>query len=270
MKPTMMGLTLFLLITSVWAGIWREDFTDGIENTLFDKWPDGAIGKGKDVAIVIENGFLDIRLLRPQGSIGFGIPTPFQEQRIPPRENWKDYTVRMRMKFVDLPQGVGESIQGIELSVRHNRDTHEQYQAGFFTKTHHVQESHAILEKLIPDANPIPEHVGRRVLIRKELISKALPEPIALGVWYNLKVVAQGNHISFQVNKDFTISTIDTDHPFITGTLGFVVYSAHVMVDYIEVSGQDVPDSDLSMAVNPQAKLTTIWGRIKSNKGKVR
>ena len=68
---------------------------------------------------------------------------------------------------------------------------------------------------------------NRRVLEIREVIGRIFPDPIVTNVWYDLRIVAQGNDISFSVNEDVKIFFTDKDNPFTHGKLQFEVYNAH-------------------------------------------
>ena len=83
MKCSIIGLTLFLLAGSTWAGTFSDNFDDGNmdEWTLFRPFGQGSAWK-------IENG--EIILQAIDGPIGFDIG----------ETTWKNYTVRAKTKIV--------------------------------------------------------------------------------------------------------------------------------------------------------------------------
>ncbi|MCH8294844.1 hypothetical protein IH992_27485 [Candidatus Poribacteria bacterium] len=83
MKYTVVGLTLFLLVISSWAGEFRDNFDDGNMDgwTLFRPFGQGSTWK-------IENGELILEAIN--SPIGFVIG----------ETTWKNYTVRAKTKIV--------------------------------------------------------------------------------------------------------------------------------------------------------------------------
>ena len=237
MRQVICFLLISILSTTAWAGTWREDFN--VNNIL---WGENPFGEMK-----IENGSLNVKS-QIHGIIEFSIPCPL----IPDDRNLKDYTLKTRISFVDLPKLEENEPQGIALVVRQFRSAEpiiEGYIVGFLAQDFN-HASRISITKL--------RHLGSRLMKADELIGKDLPEPIVTGVWYDLKVVVQGNDISFLVDQDTEISTTDKDDPFTEGGYMFLLDSAQVMIDYIELSGPDIPT-----LVDSRTNLTTTWGKVK-------
>ena len=81
MKYMMVGLTLFLLVTSSWAGTFMDDFEDG----NMDGWTPISFGVGGTWKI--ENGEL---ILQSESPGDFVVYTG--------KDTWKDYTIKVNLK----------------------------------------------------------------------------------------------------------------------------------------------------------------------------
>jgi len=81
MKYMMVGLTLFLLVMSSWAGTFMDDFEDG----NMDEWASVSTGAGGNWKI--ENGELILQSKSPGDFIVYT-----------GKDTWKDYTIKVKLK----------------------------------------------------------------------------------------------------------------------------------------------------------------------------
>ena len=101
-------------------------------------------------------------------------------------------------------------------------------------------------------------------------ISK-VPLPFALSkdTWYELKIIAEGDHFEFYIDGKPTGKFVDESNP--SGCVGLVVRNAHAHFDDITISGDDVedggswePDEHPEQAVEPYDRLATTWASVRS------
>lgn len=99
-------------------------------------------------------------------------------------------------------------------------------------------------------------------------------EPVTLGEfdfeikadkWYQLTATIHRNgRIEFQIDKQ--VFTLPDPNPLGPGQAGLFVSNAEVRFDDIEITGPNIDDGGPGKArpVEPQAKLATTWGHLKS------
>jgi len=80
--------------------------------------------------------------------------------------------------------------------------------------------------------------------------------------WYRLKVTVKGNLVECVIDGKQVSEFQDGLYP--SGKVGISVDGVVAMFDDFVVTGPEIPNSETGFAVNPQAKLATAWGRIKS------
>ena len=82
-----------------------------------------------------------------------------------------------------------------------------------------------------------------------------------LGKWYDLKLTAEGDQFWFYVDNQLVIHYTDDTYPKGKVGLSASFNGTTVHFDDFSVTGDDVPDLDLS--VSPEEKLATTWGQVK-------
>jgi len=223
MKHIMVGLTLFLLVTSAWAGTFKDNFDDGNMNG----WTEvGTGGTWK-----IENGELVIRIFG--GTFGFGIG----------ESTWRDYTVGVRLKLVKhLADPLWIEVASLALRF-----------AGFPLGYGVGLGTFGATPKQLQVWYISPQGQGYNV--------KSVPFEWNLDTWYDLKAVVEGDQFKYYVNDKLILET--TDNTFPTGYVGIGVVGISVIAhfDDFSVTGDDIPDN--LVAVSSKAKLATTWGQIK-------
>jgi hypothetical protein len=221
MKHIVIGLALLLLTTSVWAGTLRDDFDDG-DMDEWDVSEAGPIWEVKDGELVITPRGFPVDFL-------IGEPT------------WENYTVRVRTRIVKH-RSTG-NIESTSVLVR-RESLMSLYVFGFGNRG-----GGKIAFALYAQGGPPARH----------FVSD--PFQWELDTWYNLKVTAEGERFWFYVDNRLMIHYTDDTYP--KGKVG--IGSAHVGTtahfDDFSVTGDDVPDLDLS--VSPEEKLATTWGKVK-------
>jgi hypothetical protein len=224
MKHAMIGVSLLMLTTSVWAGTLRDDFDDGD----MDEWDlsgAGDVWEVKDGELVIT----------PRGS-----PVVFRIGET----TWDDYTVRVRTRIVKH-QSTG-NIESSNILVRiQPLPQHHLYIFGPGTRGFSSKMAFACYVQ----GDTTPRH----------FVSD--PFEWELNTWYDLKVTAEGDQFWFYVDNILVIHYTDDTYP--KGKVGLAASfngtTAHF--DDFSVTGDDVPDLDLD--VSPEEKLATTWAQVK-------
>jgi hypothetical protein len=82
-----------------------------------------------------------------------------------------------------------------------------------------------------------------------------------MDTWYHLKVTADGDTFQFYVDDELALEYEDSTRT--TGEIGFggAFNSTTIHFDDVVITGDDVPDMNLS--VESKAKYTTTWAAIK-------
>ncbi len=88
--------------------------------------------------------------------------------------------------------------------------------------------------------------------------------PNEMDKWYTIKVVAEGDDFEFYIDDE--LITKWSDDKLKSGRVGVRTYSSVSHFDHVFISGPGIPSTpgEPGFAVNPAAKLSTIWGSIKS------
>jgi len=237
MKYTMVGLTLFLLVTSAWAGTMTDNFDDG----NMDNWiylaipPEQATWQIKDGELVIRTNI---------AMAGFGVGD----------KTWSDYAANVRMKITEH-QPLGGWTVGAGLFLRGDlaSGSTDGYTFDLGTFDFGGKEAFAFYMK------------GDTLM--RNRVAKAFPWE--LNTWYEMKVAAQGNRFEFYVNNELMIEYMDNTFP--SGGVAFGVGAGMMEVhfDDFAVTGDNVPDMNISegviSSIKPEAKLTTTWAELKTN-----
>ena len=88
-----------------------------------------------------------------------------------------------------------------------------------------------------------------------------LPIDPEVGETYRLKVVAEGQNYQCFVDDELLFEGDDDAKFRDSGRIGFITHSANVHFDNLVIDGADIP----SFAVEPNGKLTTRWGQLKTD-----
>lgn len=253
MKRTMIYLTLFLLVTSAWAGTYKEDFSTG----AFGLTRPTPTNFG-NMNLGVENRTLIAEFTQPwpPETPLFWPLNPYAVGGEPKWDSsWKDYTLETRTKLVSDeidPEGWVAWGLGIRLGICSGIN-----QGYFFLIDFHEQTT--LIRKFFPGQNgTIRENISRR------------PFAAAKDVWYKLKVVTQGNHFQFYID-DKLIDEIDDD-TIPEGCPALQIRNATVHFDWLILSGSEIPDVDntsgplegVVAVVEPIGKLATTWGEVKA------
>jgi hypothetical protein len=154
---------------------------------------------------------------------------------------WGDYTVRVRTRIVKH-RATG-NIEGPAIPVRRESLMHT-YGFGLGTRG-----GGKIAYAFYVQGNTTPRHY----------VSEAFQWE--LDTWYDLKLTAEGEQFWFYVDNRLVIHY--TDNVYSKGKVGIAsaFNGTTVHFDDFSVTGDDVPD--LNLAVSPEVKLATTWGKVK-------
>lgn len=244
MKHSMIGLTLFLLVASTWAGTLTDNFDDGNADgwrvfkgranlAPFDETAQWFVEKGELISISKNVCML--------GSL-FGIGD----------NTWKDYQFECKFKIEKpFPPGCGTWNPLIAFGI-HFDDTNpliNGYDLIIWHGGGNNWTGHGC-EWFWGGNRNNPGRVGNVFI-----------EP---GKWYTAKaVVKDGLHQIFvddQLLCNAQIKQLDA------GAVVFTGKNCEVHFDNVVITGDDIPDKDLGLPVESKAKLATMWAIIKQDK----
>lgn len=216
-------LSVSLFASSVYAGTWRDDFEKG-----FVGW------EGLDDCWKVENGECSGEFFDPNGN---------SNDILIGDTKWEDYTVRCRMNFLALSgyvvisfrrTGLNEDRYGFQINAVYPCQACNNTVWGFKV----FQGNGATLSEL-----PLPFNLSK-------------------DIWYNLKIVVEGDSFKFYIDEKLVNEFVDKSIP--SGKVGLGVSNEHTHFDDLIISGSNVKDGG-NWDVEPKGKLATAWGKFKSN-----
>ena len=240
-KLTMIGMTLFLLVTSVWAGTLRDNFDDGNA----DGWRTFK-GRANNALIdqsaqwVVENGELvsTSKNVCTWSSI-FGIGD----------NTWKDYEFEFQFRIENVfPAGCGAVRPLVGFGV-HFDNPDEFIING--------------LDVVVLERNGVFDGVICERFFRGGYTSVGKVGNISIeqGEWHTARTVVKGNRYQMFINNQLLCDT-KYDLPD-AGAIGLMEKNCAVHFDNIVVTGDDIPDRNL--AISQKNQLSTTWGQIRSH-----
>lgn len=152
-------------------------------------------------------------------------------------EDWTDYTIEVD---VTLVKDVGVNAAGLLLRADADGDNAMRY--WIRTDQHKCQFSRWRENQWDHIATPLPL------------------EP-KVGETYRLKVVAEGQNYQCFVDDELLFDDADDAKFRDSGRIGFISYEANVHYDNLIIDGEEIP----AFAVEPNGKLATRWGRLKTD-----
>jgi hypothetical protein len=103
----------------------------------------------------------------------------------------------------------------------------------------------------------------------KNVSKVPLPFAISKDTWYELKIIAEGDHFEFYIDGKPAGKFEDESNP--SGGVGLAVSNVHAHFDNIIISGDDVEDGGSweldkhpGEAVEPYDRLVTTWANVRS------
>ena len=157
---------------------------------------------------------------------------------------WQNYVVSCRAKLIETK----EQSASLGLVLYHVDKQNSLYL--FEMHSDWKEFGSIIIEKLVP-----PQNVR---LGRFNFIPKA-------NKWYKLTASVSRRTLEFQIDGEVLLTVIDPS-PLKSGKAGLFVVDGQARFDDVEITGTNIPDGGpgTSRPVNPQAKLATTWGHLKS------
>ena len=240
MKCIVVMLTLPLLVSSTWAGIFRDDFNDRDLKgwTFVQDAQDGGIQNGE----LVLGSRKSTVIIAVDGVVA------------------RDYEVAVSMKIRKLVSGpvANGPLIGLRAHAEDENDKHPllQYTLAYnFLIGRDTDKTKGLGAAIwhVGDVLPHPRGFDRVLIVQKVL--KFSPFNVQLDRWYRLKVMAKGNRFQMFVDEekmlDFLDNTYNEGRIYLSGGGGNIVH-----FDDFEAQWDD-------LAVQPQRKLTTTWGQIK-------
>ncbi|MYE88910.1 DUF1080 domain-containing protein [Candidatus Poribacteria bacterium] len=240
MKHIMVMLILTLLVSSTWAGMFRDDFNDRDLKgwTFVQDAEDGGIqkdelvlGSRKSTVIIAVDGVVA-----------------------------RDYEVAVSVKIRKLVSGpiangllIGLRAQALRENENHPLD---QYDLAYnFLIGRNADKTKGLGAAIWHVGDLLPRRRGgQRVLIVQKVL-KFSPFNVQLDTWYRLKVIAKGNRFQVFVDEekmlDFLDNTYTEGRIYLSGGGGNIAH-----FNDFEAQWDD-------LAVQDRRKLTTTWGQIK-------
>ncbi len=229
-RITIVGLIVYCMAVSpAFAGTWRDDFEDGNLDgwAMFNPIPAEKWG--------VEDG-------ECSGQWTPAIPGTYSALQLHAEnaDSWEDYTVTFRAKLVESfgRAGGGDCCFGITFRMPIGR--------GVSTYSAFIH----------PESNEVSFFEEAR-----EISVVSLPFDILEDTWYELKVIAEGDHLEFYINGEL-IGSFDDDS-FPSGGIELGVANTHVHFDDVVITGPEIPNGGPGFAVASQSKLATMWGSVK-------
>lgn len=238
MKTLSIGLGLFILTCSAWAGTFLETFDDG---DIIEQWQE-LIRFGLDAPgpWSIVDGELQYILGFDDGGLTRLLTTG--------DEMWQDYSIEFDVKPL-IKHGEGN----IAIAAR-------------------ISQTWGVI-CTIGDL-PFPEPESMALCYGGNLHGHAFlnfaqerHRSLKLSRWHHLKLSVHGNLLTFYINekqvlKPIVLKAIGNFPDYPNGKVGFGVTNYSVLFDNITITGNDIPNGD-GLSVTPRAKIATTWGHLK-------
>jgi len=223
----MIALLSSLCAISAWSGTLRDDFSDGnIDGWIFitDPGAEATLWNVEDGKLVVTN------------------PSSFGANFVIGADDWKDYSIECDATL--HTKLAAWSLIGIEL--RDQIKAPKEWQGGVWMGY-----------GFRPDKG-----MGAHILVADDanfLQDVTKPIPFEIGRTYHLKGVVAGNKYQFYIDEELAIKIEDNHFP--SGRTDLMVNGAIASLDNVVITGDDVPDMNLS--VIPESKLATTWSKLK-------
>jgi hypothetical protein len=238
MKFTMSFLTLFLLMTSAWAGTLRDNFDDGD----LDGWKLWKLGD-QTTQWSVKDGEL---VSTSQNVCTWASILMIGDY------SWRDYEVKADFKVEQIfGLGCGSRSPSVLTILRIAPDA--------MRGVNVLIQSGA--DKIFDwCACQAATGVGGNVQTMQSIDCVTVKE----GEWYTMRVVANGDNYEMFIDETKICehkNALPKD-----GTAGVGAANCEVHFDNVVIKGDDIPNMDLSAAVSPKAKLAKTWGEIKQGR----
>lgn len=212
------------------AGTWKDSFEDDIisEWTTFNELP-------KNEKWWVHEGEVIGETFEMPGLQSFWITGDTK---------WQNYTISCRAQ----PTKVKNDSAGFGLLLHHRGEELSAYMFRI-----ELAPDTARILKILPPPQPSVQ-LGRLDIV------------VEIGRWYQLAAtIHKDNTLEFQIDQQIFRAVDDNLSPK-SGQAGLSVGGVQVRFDDVEITGENIPDGGTgkSRPVEPQTKLATIWGHLKS------
>lgn len=232
---TAAAVAAFFMASAVHAGIWVDDFEDGVmedwkiynPDLTVESWEekDGVVTGQIDV-----DGFMSILQLKPEG----------EDTSV-----WSNYTVRARLRLNSDPAPDGSTSFGFAVYDRFEETM-------FHLCRFEYQEENVLLY----------------IRIGNGAGSETFPFPVERNAWYDLavRIETSGNTetIAFKVDDGETLG-LTWQASIGSGGVGLIVEGGQASFDDFSVEGENIPDGGhmAPTSVSPAGRAAQVWGEIK-------
>ncbi len=236
----LIAVTICIVVPPASAGTWSDGFEDG----NLDEWE--LAFKAGPTTFRAENG--ELRMEVHSSSVSM--------LRVIGSDEWKDYTVRVKVKILEIFGGAVDGGIFIRLNKPRPRNFYyffiaEEWQGHWYPGV--PPEGKGAFA--FPQINDQPQ---------KGKVKAFTPE---LDHWYTLKAIAQDKHTEFYLDDElvgeFGYAALRS------GSVGLVVSNAIAHFDDFVVTGPDIPDGGpggISFSVRLKDKLASAWGALKQER----
>ncbi len=231
MKDSIVGLILFLMITSVWAGTLRDNFDDGNLDGWRKAGDQSAQWSVKDGELV---------------SVAKNI-CDWSSDLMIGDDTWKDYEFEAQFKIEQtFPTACRPASLGV--GIRYDDTNGDFNGATVWVATAKNQVAW--------------QWAGYELYVEGNLKFFAPGKKVTgLRKWYTMRILAEGERFAMFID-DEQIVDFQADIPE-KGAASVFAANAEVHFDNIVISGDEIPNTN--MGVEPEAKLATTWGEIKDS-----
>jgi len=236
MKPTIIGLTLFLLTASVQAGTLTDNFEDG----NFEGWQELFTRKPVVSVWKVQNGVL----------IGKRDSAWGADLVIGDAVTWRDYTIECDVRVIErIPNEFGGDF----------------HYAGVMGRVQPENKVERDSIGIVLNLKVVPT-IWEFVFVNNGQFLHNVQKPFnaKLSTWYHLKSVMEGD--TFKSYVDGTLVSSFNSKAIATGQVGITIGGCVVEFDNLRITGNDIPDKNLGLSVDSKAKLATTWATIKQSR----
>lgn len=231
MKTFGLALILSQFAAFVWAGTLMDNFDDGD----FNGWRRSKYGYQKTEWSVEKGELISFSENVCQGGNGLIIGD----------KTWKDYAFECEFKIEEILLPGCNWAPAVGVGIRSD-DTVAFTGVDFGVFTQNAAAFEFFCERGVE---------GNFALLRRGNVAIKEKE------WHKLRIVANGNRYEMFIDDELICNT---EADLIEGG-GAIIFarSGEYHFDNVVITGDNIPDKDLGLPVEPKAKFTTTWGQIK-------
>ena len=237
-----------LIVSTAAAGSWHDDFEGGglDDWVIYNFDPEAESWEEEDgfvVGQIDQNPYLSLLSLKPLKPEGVNA------------DEWRNYTVRVRMRMESEPREDQDAKFGIMLYDRLIQNQYhtillEYHQAGIAASVRTAEGAE-----------------GRE--------TESSPFNVKRGVWYDLHATIEtldaGDRVVYQVNDNPPVTVEWDGRQVQSGGVGLVISDGRFSYDDFVIEGDSIPDggngqprSDHPTSVSPSGNAARLWAELKS------